>query len=215
MTGIACTHSVCSQSYVDTGDPRCIAGQQDWTPFHLDSTIVGIALVIRAALPDITLRNALVYADPTTVQGRSFRYGPGGFFGFGYDRWTLETALAWYYTLWASEQRNHVRGVQLGVCARLESATPEVRECYGAIVRKRNALLIGFERYARRAKRARRACPLWPGTWNMPRHGSEENTIRMWLMSEGLAEVCAALAPTSRGPAYNYMTTSITTKVQS
>lgn len=199
----ACGHSVCSQCFVDTGDPRCVDGR---APFALDSAIVGIALAIRAALPHVTLSEALTYADASTVQGRAFRGGrTGTFFGLGYSKIDLAFALAWYFTLWASETRNHVRGVRLGMGARLASETSEVRECYGAIVRKRHALLTGFERYARRAKHAGRACPAWPGTRNMRPRGSEQATIRAWLESEGIADACEALAPPDRGAAYSHM----------
>lgn len=205
-----CGHVVCSQSYVDTGDPRCVYRGSP----HLDSTIVGDALAIRAARPHVTLSEALTYADPSTIQGRALRMGAGGFFGFGYARDDLAIGLAWYFTLWADDSRNCVRGVQLGVCARLETEDLAVRRCYGDIVRNRQALLTGFKRYARRAKRARRTCPAWPGTRNMVRHGSEENTIRVWLASEGIAEACDALAPRDRGPAFEHMKASITPEVQ-
>lgn len=204
MLAPTCGHSVCSQHYVDTGDPRCV-DDRGLTPFALDSVIVGIALAIRAALPHVTLSEALTYANASTVQGRAFRSTAGGFFGLGYSRTDLAFALAWYFTLWASEKRNHVRGVRLSVCARFESEEPEVRACYGAIVRKRHSLITGFERYARRAKRAGRECPAWPGTWNMPFVGSEGRSIRAWLESQGIAKACEAYAPRDRGAAYSYM----------
>lgn len=190
----SCGHSVCSQCFIDTGDPRCVAHLGIEGTFHLDSMIVGTALAIRDALPHLTLSEALNYADASTVQGQAFRYR-GGFFGLGYDRETLAYALAWYFTLWASDARNCVRGVRLGYNASLEKTEPEIKRAYGEIVRKRNRLLTGFERYSRRCKRAGRYCPPWPGTRNMQPKGSEAATIRAWLDSVGLTQACEAYTP--------------------
>lgn len=192
MSGPACGHSVCSQCYIDTGDPRCVAGK-GLAPFALDSMIVGTALAIRAHLPHVTLSEALTYADASTVQGKSFR-SRNGFFGCGYDRDTLFVAFAHYFAEWGDETRNHVRGVRLGSGETIEKAEPEVKACYGAIVMGRNATWIAFERYERRCKRAGRHCPVWPGTRNVGSRG-----IRMWLASEGIeaAVDCYARDPSA------------------
>lgn len=174
---------------------------------------VASIIAIRSAFPHITLQEAVLYSDPTTVQGRIFQdAGKGGFFGLGVDRETLAGAFAWYYTLWASERRNHVRGYSLSCFARLENADSEIKRCYGDIVRAKHSLLTGFERLARRAKKAGRPCPPWPGTRNMPWCGSEGRTISTWLRSEGLLGACEALAPADRGPAYDLMVETL--KVQ-
>jgi hypothetical protein len=112
-----------------------------------------------------------------------------GFFGLGWSKETLAFAFAWYWTLWSDGTRNHVRGVRLGCNARLEDEDAEVKACYGAIVRSKHPLLVGFERLKRHHNAS---VPSWPGTRNMPWKGSEHATIRAWLASHNLLAACEA-----------------------
>ena len=59
----------------------------------------------------------------------------------------------------------------------LENLSDNAKEIYGALVKKHNALMVGFERYAKRNPDA----PSWPGTRNMPR-----NDPSAWLKSQGI-----------------------------
>ncbi len=141
------------------------------------------ALEVRKSRPWITLSEAILYADLSTVQGRSFA-SRSGFFGTGYSRTDIAVAHAWYAMLWAPVNRRQI--AKIGVCARLATEDPEAKRAYGDLVRKNHALLTGYERYVRRAKRAGRSYPSWPGLWNMPTKGSEQATIRHWLASNGI-----------------------------
>ena len=59
----------------------------------------------------------------------------------------------------------------------LENLSDNAKEIYGALVRRHHALMVGFERYAKRNPIG----PKWPGTYNMPR-----GDTRAWLASQGI-----------------------------
>jgi hypothetical protein len=155
------------------------------------------AATLRVTHPWVTLSEAISYADASTVQGRAFA-SRSGFFGFDFSRNDIAFGWAWYAMLWAPVDRKQV--AKLGYAARLATEDREVKRAYGAIVRKHHDLLIGFERYARRARKAGRKCPAWPGLWNMKPSitGGERATIAAWLASHDLLTACILLAPESR-----------------
>lgn len=167
----------------------------------MNPAIVALARAIRAALPWITLSEALTYADASTVQGRAFR-SRSGWFGLGHTRDALIWGHAWFAILYGPNDSGRVQGgrirARLGCGATLEKEDPEVKRAYGAIVASRHPAMVAWERYARRCKRAARECPPWPGTRNMRPAGSENATIRAWVASQGLAGVCEAYAPDGR-----------------
>lgn len=211
----ACGHGTCEQAWIETGDPRCTADGRG-EAFRLDSRIVGAALAIRAALPWITLSEAIRYADPRTVEGRAFRRGArDGFCGLGFSRVDFAFGLAWFGTLWGpldNPRLSRILGrfrVRLRIAARLENEETEVKRAYGAIVRRDPvpAIVTAWERFAKRDK-GRGLAPTWPGSSNMPPVvcGGTVERIRAWIRSVGLApEAIESYAPRGRGEAYETM----------
>lgn len=168
----------------------------------MNRAIVATALAIRQACPWIGMSDALTYADPSTVQGRSFR-SKSGFFGSGFSRTDIAFAWAWYAMLWAPVNRRQV--ARLGPCARLETEDEEVKRAYGSIVRHREGVFVAWERFARRCKKAGRPCPPWPGTRNMLPRGSESRTVRGWLESHGLEHAIDLYASNSSPYAFTFL----------
>lgn len=221
----ACGHSACSQHYIDTGDPRCVdATALEYEP-SFSSRQVGTAFAIRAALPHLTLSEALTYADPSTVQGRAFRRGGhSGFCGTGFTREAFAEGLAFYDMHWCPDEDRRIaplarRMVKLSYIARLDTAEEETKRAYGAITRSRPmpALMVAWERFKRRVK-GRIAIPSWPGTYNMPPKGSEVATARAWMRSVGLnPEAIQSFAPRSneRSEAYSHMVAMLRSEVHS
>lgn len=133
----------------------------------MKAEIIRAAQVIRESHPWIPLCDALTYADPATVQYRSFRGDfRGGFFGTGVSRESIAFAWEYYAVNWGPIDRS--THVNLGPCATLETEDDEeIKQVYGAIVKREQRLYVGFERLSRKAGRRMRLS--WPGTSHMKR----------------------------------------------
>lgn len=162
----------------------------------MNPAIVSAARAIRSARPWIALSDALTYADPTTVQHRAFYSSGEGYKGTGFDRDTLAFALAWYDRDYCPTGYGAiVHRLQVRTIDRFSDEDSEVKRAYGAIVCAHRALWTGFDRYVRRARKAGRSVPMWPGFYNMRSKGSERATLRAWLDSHGILAACETLAP--------------------
>lgn len=115
------------------------------------------------------------------------------------NRYAIVFAYAHYETLWGpcpdvSRRLMRMR-VRLGPNATIETEDEDTREAYGRIVRSRHRLMVAWDRYARRCERAKRACPMWPGTVHMRWRGSEHATIAGWLDGMGIRQAVETYAP--------------------
>lgn len=135
--------------------------------------IMQTAQTIRASHPWIPLCDAIVYADPASAF-----HNRSGFFGFGVSKETIAFAWAHYASLWGPVNRRI--SADLGPCTTLETEDDsEVKQAYGAIVKREQRLYIGYERLSRKAK-GRLGRMSWPGSSNMRKGACS------YLESEGL-----------------------------
>jgi len=107
-----------------------------------------------------------------------------------FDRFAIVDAYWMYSTLWGHEYnvRLHAIGYRPSCLASLETLEPEAKRIYGALVRRHNRLMVGFDRLARRQPAL---AGQWPGTYNIPR-----GDVRAWLASRGLLDAVLAMVDT-------------------